>query len=327
VESIDKQRQPNRSPSSLDVMREEIDYQIEDLPLFSAELIRRAEIRKYDPSKIVFTGSGDSYSSSLFAHYLSGGLATVSDPYELYRFPRNSKDKTVFITSITGRTIANVQLGRRLRIIARRRIAVTANPTSKLAQACDEIIPLKYRTRGILTSGTTSFTSSLVALAAQIQPPTILGQLDNAMKRASRWARQVKLGSRRRFVFVGSGIGHAIGAYGAFKIQEVLGMPADYQHTEQLGHSQLFSLDKSVMIICVVIGRDEKTNALCRALRKSGFGAFMLEVNSTNTILSALEASFAVQHLALGLARDRGQIECTFLSDDKLLNLSSRLIY
>jgi len=327
VESIDKHRQPTRNLSSLDVMREEIDYQVEDLPLFYAELKSRAEIRKYDPSKIVFTGSGDSYSSSLFAHYLSGGLATVSDPYELYRFPQISKDKTVFITSITGRTIANVQLARRLRNIARRRIAVTANPTSKLAQVCDEIIPLKYRSRGILTSGTTSFTSSLVALAAQIQPPTILGQLDHAMKRAALWARQVKLGNRGRFVFVGSGIGYAIGAYGAFKIQEVLGMPADYQHTEQLGHSQLFSLDKSIIMICLVVGRDKKTNALYRALLKSGFGAFLLEVNNKDSIRSALEASFAVQHLAFGLARDRGQTECAFLSDNRLLNLSSHLIY
>ena len=307
-------------------MRDEIGYQVEDLTSFSKALKYEARNRGYGASKLVFTGSGDSYASSLFAHYFSGGLATVADPYELQNYAELSRNKTVYITSVTGRTRANIQLARKISSVAKRRIAVTANPASKLAQECDETIQLKYRTPGVLTAGTIGFTSSLIALASQIQPLRLEG-LDDAMRHAVHWAQPLKLGKTRRIVFVGSGTGYAIAAYGAFKIHEVLGLPADYQHAEQLGHSQLFSLSKSDMIVFLNVVDDEKTETLYSALRRFGFEVFLFRIDTTDQIMSALEGSFAVQHLALGLARSRGQTECAFLSDKKRLDLSGRLIY
>lgn len=327
VASIDKHRQRNRKLSSLDAMDKEISYQVQDLPSFSAELNHRNRNRRYGASKLVFTGSGDSLASSLFAHYLSGGLATAADPHELNSLPALFRNKTVIITSVTGRTRANIELARSLRRIARRRIAVTAVSSSRLSRECDETILLKFRSLGLLTAGTISFTSSLLALASQLQPLTKLDQLEKSMERAIRWAASLKLKKPRRFVFVGSGVGHAIAAYGAFKMHEVLGLPADYQHTEQLGHSFLFSLNKSDAIINLAIGSDEKTEALHNNLRRSGFGTHLLRINDEDSIVSALEASFAMQHVALSLARKKGLDECAFVADRKRLDLSSRLIY
>ncbi|PYS54995.1 MAG: hypothetical protein DMF76_26425, partial [Acidobacteria bacterium] len=69
--------------SSLDAMEQEIHNQVEDLPAFARELGKDDRFRNLDPSGIIFTGSGDSFASSLLAHYLSQMQAVAADPYEL----------------------------------------------------------------------------------------------------------------------------------------------------------------------------------------------------------------------------------------------------
>jgi len=130
------------------------------------------------------------------------------------------------------------------------------------------------------------------------------------------------------FLFVGSGTGYALATYAAFKIHEVLGLSAQYQHTEQLGHSQLFSLqEKSDNLLFLSPSSDQKTSEVFRVLSKSGFNAYLLKSGTANPILAALQAMFCVQHLALNLGRRMGLQECAFVTDRKRLELSSRLIY
>ena len=308
-------------------MRQEIGHQTHDLLSFSQDLKESQRDLEADPSKLVFTGSGDSYASSLFAHYLSGGLATVADPYELQSERGLVLGKTVYITSVSGRTAANVQLAGRIRQVASRRVAVTANPTSPLGKECDETIRLKYRSSGILTAGTISFTSSLLALASQIQTLPILEGLDRIRVRSAEWSTDMKRRADGRIVFVGSGIGYALAAYGAFKIHEVLGSPAEYVHTEQLGHSELFSLGPRDLIVAVATPGDRKTVETCRALEEMGLRTRLFTGYNREPVLFGLEAAFALQHFALKLAEAEGREECTFLLDKNRLELSSRLIY
>ena len=308
-------------------MRIEMRYQISDLRSFSYGLKLIQKDREADLSKLVFTGSGDSYASSLFAHYLSGGLAIVADPYELQSYPSMIGGRTVFITSVSGRTAANIQLARRIRGMARKRVAVTANLNSPLAKQCDETVGLEYTSSGVLTAGTVSFTSSLLALAAQIQELPGLEGLDKIMLRAATRTTDVKHSAKGRLVFVGSGLGYALAAYGAFKIHEVLGTAADYQHSEQLGHSQLFSLGTRDIIVGVAARGDMKTVQICSALEKSGLRTHVFAGYSRDPILFGLEAAFTLQHFALKLAQAAGREECAFVLDPDRLNLSSRLIY
>ncbi len=109
-----QQRRLNR-PSSFDAMEQEIHNQVEDLPAFARELGDDDRFRNLDPSSMMFTGSGDSLASSLFAHYLSHMRASAADPYELQLFPQVSKNKTVFITSVSGKTRTNIQLARKVK--------------------------------------------------------------------------------------------------------------------------------------------------------------------------------------------------------------------
>ncbi len=327
--SIGKNPQTRLSKtSSLDATGQEIRNQVEDLPAFARELAKDDRFRSIDPSSMIFTGSGDSLASSLFAHYLSGMKALAADPYELQLHPKVAKDKTIFITSVSGKTRTNIQLAKRVRGQAKKRVAITANPESPLAKECDDLIQLRYRSLGILTSGTASFSASLLAVASLIRRLPKLDSLRVMERRAAEWARHLRIHPRGQFLFVGSGTSYALAMYAAFKIHEVLGLPAQYQHTEQLGHSQLFSIrEKSDNLLFLSPGSDKKTSEVFRVLSKSGFNAYPLKSGWRHPILGTLQVMFCLQHLALYLGRKLGFQECAFVTDKKRLALSSRLIY
>ena len=314
--------------SSLDAIEQEIHNQVEDLPAFARELGKYDRFRNLDPSSIIFTGSGDSLASSLFAHYLSHMQAFAADPFELQLYPKVARNKTLFITSVSGKTRTNIQLAKSVRGLAKKRVAITANPESPLAKECDNVIRLRYRSPGIPTSGTASFSASLLAVTSLIRRLPKLDSLPIMERRAAGWARGLRVHPNGEFLFVGSGTGYALAMYAAFKIHEVLGLTAQYQHTEQLGHSQLFSLQrKTDNLLFLSPSSDKKASEVFRVLSKSGFNAYLLKSGTADPILATLQVMFCVQHLALNLGRRMGLRECAFLTDRKRLALSSRLIY
>jgi fructoselysine-6-P-deglycase FrlB-like protein len=329
VASISKnQRRRLSKASSLDAMEQEIHNQAEDLPSFARRLVRDDRFRNLDPSHMIFTGSGDSFASSLFAHYLSGMRGFAADPFELKLYPKIARNKTVFITSVSGRTRTNIQLSRRVKRIAEKRVAITAKPQSPLAKECDDVIQLRYQSPGILVSGTASFSASLLAVASLIRRLPKLDSLAVMERRAADRARLLRVHPRGEFLFVGSGTGYALAMYAAFKIHEVLGLPAQYQHSEQLGHSQFFSLKEDRdNLFFLAPTPDEKTREVFRVLSKNGFNAHLLKSDRRDPILAALEVMFSLQHLALNLGRRMGLQECAFLTNKKRLALSNRLIY
>jgi len=329
VASIGKSQQRTLGKtSSLDAMEHEIHNQVEDLPAFARELGECDRFRNLDPSSMIFTGSGDSLASSLFAHYLSEMQAFAADPFELQLYPKVARNKIIFITSVSGKTRTNIQLAKSVRGLAKKRVAITANPESPLAKDCDDVIRLRYRSPGILTSGTASFSASLLAVASPIRRLPKLDSLPVVERRAAEWARGLRVHPRGGFLFVGSGTGYALAMYAAFKIHEVLGLSAQYQHTEQLGHSQLFSLQrKTDNLLFLSPSSDKKTSEVFRILSKNGFNAYLLKSGAADPILAALQVMFCLQHLALNLGRKMGLQECAFLTDKKRLALSSRLIY
>jgi len=329
VASIGKkqQRRLNRT-SSLDAMEQEIHNQVEDLPAFARELGKDHQFGNLDPSSMIFTGSGDSLASSLFAHYLSQMQASAADPHELQLYPQACKSKTVFITSVSGKTRTNIQLAKAVEGLAKKRVAITANPKSPLAKECDDVIQLRYRSPGVLTSGTASFSTSLLAVASLIRRLPKLDSLPIMERLAAEWVRRLRVHPRGEFLFVGSGTGYSLAMYAAFKIHEVLGISAQYQHTEQLGHSQLFTIrEKSDNLLFLSPSPDRKTSEVFRAFSKTGFNANLLRSDRRDPILAALQVMFCLQHLALYLGRRTGLEECAFVTDKKRLALSSRLIY
>src|SRR5436853_1719672 len=143
VASIGKSQQRTRGKaSSLDAMEQEIHNQVEDLPEFARELGKYDRFRNLDPSSLIFTGSADSLASSLFAHYLSEMQAFAADPFELQFYPRVTRNKTIFITSISGKTRTNIQLAKRVSGLAKKRFAITVNPECAPAKLLQEVTRL-----------------------------------------------------------------------------------------------------------------------------------------------------------------------------------------
>src|SRR2546425_977171 len=311
---------------SIQAMAEEISNQTQDLPRFASQL-RQTHLPSLKPPTQIFVGSGDSYAAVFFAQELSHGQAVASDPYELLMNIGRTKGKNLVIVSVSGRTRTNIELARKAKGIAAKRIAITANTVSPLAKECDETLQLNYRSTGILTSGTVSFTTSLLACAF------LLGKLPGTVQAKTTLTDTVHLGTKLEqasegsFLFIGSGVDYALSLYGAAKINEVLGAKAEAVYPEQLGHANLFSIDrKGDFIVCISSGRD-KAREIHELLRTNGFHDSILAILESNSVNRSLKIAIYLQQLALTLAKKRRIRECSFLADRKRRDLSSKMIY
>jgi fructoselysine-6-P-deglycase FrlB-like protein len=307
-------------------MAEEISNQTQDLPRF-ASLLRETRVPKLHPSTLIFAGSGDSYAAAVFAQELAQGESTASDPYELLTNTKRIRGKNLVIISVSGRTKTNIELARKAKGISTSTIAITANPESPLARECDETLQLHYRTTGILTSGTISFTTSLLACALLLRNMPRIVQVKTAPIDTTRLATNLKQAGKGAFVLTGSGVNYALSLYGAAKINEVLGAKAEAVYPEQLGHAKLFTIDKERdVIVCISSGRDKamKTHEL---LRRDGFQSAILAFPTSHVVNRSLRIAVYLQRLALSLARRKRIGECAFLADKNRLNLSNSMIY
>src|SRR5438128_6237962 len=215
-----------RAKMSLRAMAEEISNQTQDLPKFASQL-RETRLPKLQPSTLIFAGSGDSYAAAVFAQELSQGESVASDPYELLQNIRRIRGKNLIIISVSGRTKTNIELARKAKGISTSTLAITANSESPLARECDNTLQLQYRTAGILTSGTISFTTSLLACALLLRSLPRTVQVKTAPIDTALSARSLKQAGEGAFVFIGSGVNYPLPVYGAAKINEVLGVKAD----------------------------------------------------------------------------------------------------
>ena len=307
-------------------MAEEISNQTQDLPGFASQL-SKTRFPKLQLSKLTFAGSGDSYAAAVFAQELSQGESTASDPYELLTNIRRIRGKNLAIISVSGRTKTNIELARKAKRISTNTLAITANPESPLARECDETLRLQYRTTGTLTSGTISFTTSLLACAL------LLGNLPNIVRVKAatmgtpQLATNLKQIGKGAFVFTGSGVNYALALYGAAKINEILGSNAEAVYPEQLGHAKLFTIDKKrCSILCISSGRD-KARETYQLLIKDGFQGSIIAFPDSHVVNRSLKIAIYLQRLVLSLARIKGIEECMFLSDKSRLSLSNRMIY
>jgi fructoselysine-6-P-deglycase FrlB-like protein len=298
-----------------------------DLKLF-AQQMRKVSVPSLDPSDLIFAGSGDSYSTALFARELTGGLARAEDPYEALTHPSLVQDKTLVIISVSGRTKTNILLAKKARGRASRIIAITADPESPLAKASKSPIILNYRRADTLTAGTTSFTTSLVAVARLLGKP--LGSLDPLplFKKSGPWAGKFLLSHKGFSLFVGTGPDRALAEYGACKVQEVLGTKSSAQTPEQVGHAQLFSMNPaSDLLVFVNSARLGKADALAEAMAREGFRVVTVPAMGKSILEKGIATAFCLQNLVLQAAKRRHQAEVAFLRDKTRLLLSNKLIY
>jgi fructoselysine-6-P-deglycase FrlB-like protein len=313
--------------SSLDAMKKSIENQPGDLLRYCEQLQgQRSEYAPLDPTKTIFTGSGDSFSAALFASELSKGISQVFDPYELFKKPWLAQGKNIIIISVSGKTKTNIELAKKLRPRARAVVAVTSDPLSPLSLQCHGTLVLSFQRDSAPTAGTSSYTSSLLACGFLLGKFPKEVKANKMLARAWKWAEKwVGQPVAKSLIFVGSGVDHAIGYYGALKFNEILGFQANCQYPEEFGHAYLFSVKKADPVVC--LNNDRKTQAVFQALRRSDFRALSIRSQSEEPLLRSIELAFHFQCFSYLLARRKGLKECAYISDKKRLAISSRLIY
>jgi fructoselysine-6-P-deglycase FrlB-like protein len=317
--------------NAIEAMQAEIEYQVEELP----KLDLLSPVRN-----CLFVGSGDSHAAGLAAQYFSGSQAICCYPIDIIKNPLLVKRRNLFIVSISGNTQANIMAAKIAKKHGASNItALTARPSSRLAKFCDQIIELKYRNTGIATAGTISFTASMIkciSLITQLHLPSYIGEIYNRAEKQAKQAiskiddKSNSSSSSSCYFILGNGQLHAIAMYGSLKINEVFGVRAMAYPAEEFCHSPLFSIQETDQAI--VLGDDDdndnnnNSRKLSKRLNEEGFSSVHVGFQNKGIEL-LLSATFFIQLVLLKLAQKYGLTSCHFLSNEKLLRVSSDFIY
>ena len=311
--------------NAIEAMQAEIEYQVQDL--------HKLELSS-PVSNCLFVGSGDSYIAGLAAQYYSGSHAICCSPIDIIKNHLLVKRRNLIVVSISGNTRANILAAK----IAKKHgvgtiSALTARSSSRLAKSCDQTIELKYKSTGITTAGTISFTLSMIkciSLSTELQLPSNIRKM---YIRADKQARQAiskiddkSNSSNTSYFILGNSQLHAIALYGALKFNEIFGAKAMAYPAEEFCHSPLFSIKNIDQAIVLGGDADNNSRKLSKRLNEEGFSSVHVGFKSTGIEL-LLESTFFMQLFVLKLAQKYGLTSCYFLRNKKLLKVSSDFIY
>jgi fructoselysine-6-P-deglycase FrlB-like protein len=311
--------------NAIEAMQTEIEYQVQDL--HKLELLSPV-------SNCLFVGSGDSYIAGLAAQYYSGSHAICCSPIDIIKNHLLVKRRNLIVVSISGNTRANILAAK----IAKKHgvgtiSALTARSSSRLAKSCDQTIELKYKSTGITTAGTISFTLSMIkciSLSTELQLPSNIRKM---YMRADKQARQAiskiddkSNSSNTSYFILGNSQLHAIALYGTLKFNEIFGAKAMAYPAEEFCHSPLFSIKNIDQAIVLGGDADNNSRKLSKRLNEEGFSSVHVGFKSTGIEL-LLESTFFMQLFVLKLAQKYGLTSCYFVRNKKLLKVSSDFIY
>jgi glutamine---fructose-6-phosphate transaminase (isomerizing) len=311
--------------NSIEAMELEIGYQVQELP-------KLIPLKKVDLDHCLFIGSGDSFVACLLAHHASKRRTLSYNPVEFLLNPYVADKRQMYIVSISGLTNANILSA----IVARkhkiRTTAITAKPESILAKNCDNIVKLNYKSTGIPTSGTISFTSSLLSCLSLVSDLTNVDNIDLIFHQAKNEAENLIQKCPMHtssFVFLGDDILFPIGMYGALKVNEVFGSKSFSYTVEEFCHSPIFSIKPDDNIVIFDSFGQDKKNArlLYQRLNQLNYPSLYIDLSGLSQIETILKSIFLIQILLLKIAKRDGLRDCFFLHNKELLKLSSDLIY
>jgi fructoselysine-6-P-deglycase FrlB-like protein len=307
--------------NTIEAYEKEIRFQISELSRF----VRESKIKKLnvkDQERCVFTGTGDSFAAAMVAEFASNNKVRCIDPSNICLNPSIVKNKLLYAVSISGNTKANVEAVKSAKKHAARTIAITANRESKLAKTCNKVIELKFKSMGILTAESISFTTSMLACLSLVRNVTIT-DAERLFNNAKTDAGEMKLTGH---VYVlGNWITYPLAIYGCAKMYEILGMKAQHVMLEQFCHMQLFSVKEGDTIL--ILSNEGKARELSAKLVNDGYNSHVFEPKGKTLEDNLLYYSFLLQLIVLNNAKRLQLKECYFITNNKLREISSSLIY
>ena len=308
---------------SIEAMETEIEYQREDLQ--KLELPRQQTCI----DDCVITGSGDSYVASSIAR--SSYKAKCCHPMDIVLNPAIVKNRRVYLVSTSGSTKATILAAKVAKKFALRTIAITTRPESPLAKSSDDLISVRYKRASIPTSGTIGFTASMlccVSLVCAVELHNVK-KIYNESFALADYLTNYKIKRSSSHVFLGNGIVFPAALYGSLKMHEVFGVPSLAYSLDEFCHSPIFSIKSNDRII--ILGNNvsefSMSKTITNQLEKMEVLTLYINCRKLSTIDSLLKSIFFLQLYALKLAVKNRLKDCYFLRNERLLALSSKLIY
>ena len=299
--------------NSIEAYERDIESQMSFLKSFKKQKPLSPNLQK----SIFFTGSGDSLVSAMLAESFSNGIVKAMDPLDLYSNKQLVKSKHVYFVSISGNTITNIRVAE----IAKKAIAITSNPNSKLAKSSDDTIILSPNSN-VFTAGSISFLESALTCISLVKK-IVIPKNDTLFFKAKSDAKKVKI-SKRLFI-LGNLYTYPLAMYCAAKFYELLGYDAHYCRIEQFSHMELFSTKKGDT---VMIFEEENfhNKQLVKNLKKIGINVIYPDAPSEK-ISQMIYLTFFSQLLSLNEAKKKKKKDCHFVTADKIRNVSNQMIY
>ena len=279
----------------------------------------KQQIPKINQKQTIFCGSGDSFAAALLAEVHSNFTVKAFDPLDLLKNKSLLQKNDVCIISISGKTISNIKVGR----LARKSIAITSNPKSKLGQICKHVIPLKFPNSDVFTAGSISFLDSALTCISLIKKLKIQNP-NKIFKEAEKQSMKIKLG--KKVFFLGDLYTYPIAMYAAAKIFEILGITAFYERLEQFSHMELFSTAPGDTVI-IFEQKNLHNSRLKQNLKKAGIKVIHPTLRNPDKISEFLFYIFFSQLVPLNIAKENKQKECHFVTSKKLRKISDNMIY
>jgi fructoselysine-6-P-deglycase FrlB-like protein len=311
---------------SIEAMETEIAYQLEELEKLE---LPRPQI-SFDDS--VITGSGDSYVASLVTRYVSDYNTICCHPMDIVLNPAIARNRKVYLVSLSGSTRATICAAQVAKKVALRTIAITARPESPLAKSCDDIISIHYNSTNIPTSGTIGFTASMLCCLSLVSKVDNLKDVKNIYNESipmAEYLADYKIKKSAANIFLGNGIMYPAALYGSLKMNEVFGVRSLGYSLDEFCHSPIFSVKSNDRII--ILGSDECdvriSKTMMAKLAELDVTTLYADCRKRTMIERLIKSIFLLQLYAVKLAVNNGLKDCYFLRNQRLLALSSQLIY
>ncbi len=300
--------------NTIDAYEQDIDLQLNFLKSFRKPKSLSANQQK----NVLFSGSGDSLVSAMLAESFSNGLVCAMDPLDLYRNKHLVKSKQVYFVSISGNTITNIKVAKS----AKKSIAITSKPKSRLAKVSDDVILLCAPNNDVFTAGSISFLESALTCISLVRKITLSNPSALFLK-AKISAKRSKI-SKKIFI-LGNLYTYPLAMYCAAKFYELLGYDAHYSRIEQFSHMELFSVKKGDTVI-VFEEKNPHNSQLTRNLKKIGINVIHPDIPS-DKISQMLYCTFFSQLVTLYEAKKKRKKNCYFVTAKNIRNVSNQMIY
>ena len=300
--------------NTIEAYEKDIELQLEFLKSFRAQ----KSLSHNKQKNTIFSGSGDSLASAMLAESFSGGMVKSMDPLDLYKNRELTKSKNIYFVSISGNTITNIKVAK----TAKRAIAITSKPQSRLALASDQTISLVSPNNDVFTAGSISFLESALTCISLVR--TITMPRDSKLFSLARRDAKKTAISKRIFI-LGNLFTFPVAMYCAAKFYEILGYDAHYCKLEQFSHMELFSAKQGDTVI-IFEEKNPHNKELARNLKKIDINVIHPPIPSEK-ISQMIYCTFFSQLIVLFEAKKKRKQNCHFVTAKKIRNVSNQMIY